>query len=120
MFFDGLPDRGQRARAGHAPKSHRLGRRNTTVRAMMAWAKNRQEDDMTKDRIRMMLIALLGFLASAGLATPNLAETGSVVVVFTKGGFIIGVGGGEGVLMLRGQRYPFIVSGMSVGATIGA
>jgi hypothetical protein len=71
-------------------------------------------------KYRMMLVALLGFLASAGLATPTLAEIGSVVVVFTKGGFIVGVGGGEGVLMLRGKRYPFTVSGMSLGATIGA
>jgi hypothetical protein len=48
------------------------------------------------------------------------AETGTVSVVFTKGGLIVGVGGGEGVLTLRGKRYPFTVSGMSVGATIGA
>jgi hypothetical protein len=40
--------------------------------------------------------------------------------VFTKGGFIIGVGGGRGVLTFRGHRYPFTVSGMSFGATIGA
>jgi hypothetical protein len=40
--------------------------------------------------------------------------------VFTKGGLILGVGGGEGVLTLRGRHYPFTVSGMSVGATIGA
>ena len=43
-----------------------------------------------------------------------------MAVVFTKGGFIVGVGGGEGVLVFRGQRYPFTVSGMSVGFTIGA
>jgi hypothetical protein len=73
---------------------------------------------MTK--YRMMLVALLGFLASAGLATPTLAEVGAVAVVFTKGGFIVGVGGGEGVLVYRGKRYPFTVSGMSVGFTIGA
>ena len=48
------------------------------------------------------------------------AETGQVAVVFTKGGFIVGVGGGEGVLVFRGKRYPFTVSGMSVGFTIGA
>ena len=41
-------------------------------------------------------------------------------MVFTKGGLIVGVGGGEGVLVLRGKRYPFTVSGMSVGFTIGA
>ena len=49
-----------------------------------------------------------------------MAEVGSVAVVFTKGGFIVGVGGGEGVLTFRGKRYPFTVSGMSVGFTIGA
>ena len=56
----------------------------------------------------------------AGFSTPSRAETGQVAVVFTKGGFIIGVGGGEGVLLLRGKKYPFTVSGMSVGFTIGA
>jgi hypothetical protein len=40
--------------------------------------------------------------------------------VFTSGGFIIGVGGGNGVLTFRGRHYPFRVSGMSFGATIGA
>ena len=56
----------------------------------------------------------------AGFSTPSRAETGQVAVVFTKGGFIVGVGGGEGVLLLRGKKYPFTVSGMSVGFTIGA
>jgi len=74
---------------------------------------------MKKYRTRMMLIALLGFLVSASLATPSLAETGSVSVVFTKGGLIVGVGGGRGVLTFRGKHYPFTVSGMSVGFTIG-
>jgi hypothetical protein len=53
---------------------------------------------MKKYRTGMMLAIALGFLASAGLATPSLAETGAVSVVFTKGGFIVGVGGGQGVL----------------------
>src|SRR6202166_4022446 len=66
-------------------------------------------------------VALVVLLAGvAGISTPSRAETGQVAVVFTKGGFIIGVGGGEGVLVLRGKRYPFTVSGMSVGFTIGA
>ena len=68
--------------------------------------------------IKSALIALL--LGVAGLSTPSLAQTGQVAVVFTKGGFIVGVGGGEGVLIFRGKRYPFTVSGMSVGFTIGA
>src|SRR6266436_5266489 len=73
---------------------------------------------MKKFSISIALVALL--VGAAGFSTPSRAETGQVVVVFTKGGFIVGVGGGEGVLTLRGKRYPFTVSGMSVGATIGA
>src|SRR6476620_12989 len=59
-------------------------------------------------------------LGLVGVGTPSRAETGQVAVVFTKGGFIVGVGGGAGVLVFRGKRYPFTVSGMSVGFTIGA
>jgi hypothetical protein len=75
---------------------------------------------MKNYRTGMMLAAVLGLLASAGVATPAYAEVGAVSVVFTKGGFIVGVGGGEGVLTFRGKKYPFTVSGMSVGFTIGA
>jgi len=32
----------------------------------------------------------------------------------------VGVGGGRGILTFRGHHYPFTVSGMSFGATIGA
>jgi hypothetical protein len=73
---------------------------------------------MKKFGINVALVALLAGVA--GFTTPSRAETGRVAVVFTKGGFIIGVGGGEGVLILHGRRYPFTVSGMSVGFTIGA
>ena len=68
---------------------------------------------------KLVAIAAL-VLGVAGFSAPSRAETGSVAVVFTKGGFIVGVGGGEGVLHLRGKNYPFTVSGMSVGFTIGA
>jgi len=73
-----------------------------------------------KYRRRIVIAAVLALFASSGIATPSLAETGAVRVVFTKGGFIIGVGGGRGVLNFRGHNYPFRVSGMSFGATIGA
>jgi hypothetical protein len=75
---------------------------------------------MRKCSARVILIALLAIPELTGLSTPSQAETGSVAVIFTKGGFIVGVGGGEGVLTFRGRHYPFTVSGMSVGATIGA
>ena len=73
---------------------------------------------MRKFAIGAVLVASL--VTVAGFSTPSRAETGQVAVVFTKGGFIVGVGGGEGVLLLRGKKYPFTVSGMSVGFTIGA
>src|SRR4051794_41919779 len=73
-----------------------------------------------KKNWRLISVALLVFLVTAGLSGPSRAETGAVTVVFTKGGFILGVGGGNGVLVFRGHRYPFTVSGMSVGFTIGA
>lgn len=67
------------------------------------------------------LAAVAAVIAGAfGCITPSRADTGQVAVVFTKGGLILGVGGGEGVLILRGRHYPFTVSGMSVGFTIGA
>jgi hypothetical protein len=79
---------------------------------------------MTKNRARtvrtLMSGAMLGLVAVASLSTVSRAETGQVAVIFTKGGFIVGIGGGEGVLVLRGKHYPFAVSGMSVGFTIGA
>jgi hypothetical protein len=73
---------------------------------------------MKKFATSLALAALL--VGVAGFSTPSRAETGQVAVVFTKGGFIIGVGGGEGVLLFRGKKYPFTVSGMSVGFTVGA
>ena len=74
---------------------------------------------MRKLASRLALTVLLAGTAVFS-TTPSRAETGQVAVVFTKGGFILGVGGGEGVLVLHGKRYPFTVSGMSVGFTIGA
>jgi len=62
----------------------------------------------------------LVMLFAGALSTPSYAETCAVRVVFTKGGFIVGVGGGNGVLTCKGRHYPFTVSGMSVGFTIGA
>ena len=74
---------------------------------------------MRSHKIRLFASLLLA-LFTCSIASPTKAETGEVRVVFTKGGFIVGVGGGHGVLYFRGHRYPFDVSGMSVGFTIGA
>jgi hypothetical protein len=74
---------------------------------------------MRKSCLHVALIALLEILWLAGISTSSYAEAGSVAVVFTKGGLVLGVGNGDGVLTFRGRHYPFTVSGMSVGATIG-
>jgi hypothetical protein len=64
--------------------------------------------------------AVLTALFAGGLASPSKADTGTVRVIFTKAGFIVGAGSGRGVLVFKGHRYPFRVGGMSVGFTIGA
>ncbi|MGM4927915.1 hypothetical protein [Tardiphaga sp. 619_E2_N8_5] len=73
---------------------------------------------MRKFSVFAVVVAVLAGVV--GFATPSSADMGQVAVIFTKGGFIVGVGGGEGVLRYRGKTYPFTVSGMSVGFTIGA
>ena len=72
---------------------------------------------MRKLSMSFALVALA--VGASATSTPAQADTGRVAVIFTKGGFILGVGGG-GVLTLRNKNYPFTVSGMSVGLTIGA
>jgi hypothetical protein len=74
---------------------------------------------MNNRRLQILSAALL-VLLTCGFASPSQADTCSMRVVFTKGGFIVGVGGGHGVLVCRGRSYRFAVSGMSVGFTIGA
>jgi hypothetical protein len=67
-------------------------------------------------KLAVALIAATVVLASATL--PSQADNGRVRIRITKAGFIIGVGGGEGVLNFKGRNYPFRVSGIS-GGTIG-
>jgi len=71
--------------------------------------------------LRLMGAAVaLATFAAFSLPQTAQAETGSVRIKVTKAGFIVGVGGGEGVLTFRGRSYPFSVGGVSFGATIGA
>ena len=65
-------------------------------------------------------IFMFPVLAMAGSLPPARADTRIVRAVVTKGGFIVGVGGGTGTLLFHGRRYPLSISGMSFGATIGA
>ena len=64
------------------------------------------ENDMRDHLRRTIQAAVAALLVSACLTTIVKAETGAVRVLFTKGGFIVGVGGGDGVLTFRGHHYP--------------
>jgi hypothetical protein len=54
----------------------------------------------------------------AGTPTRSYADTGTVRLKISKVGFIVGVGGGSGVLHFKGRSYRLSISGVSVG-TIG-
>src|ERR1700751_2882941 len=57
---------------------------------------------------------------AVGMAAPSHAITGTVRVTVAKAGFIVGAGGGKGVLTFRHRNYPFTVQGLSLGVTAGA
>jgi hypothetical protein len=65
-------------------------------------------------------IGLTALVASMSAVTPSSAVTGSVRVTVTKAGFIVGGGGGRGVLTFRHRNYPFTVQGLGLGFTAGA
>lgn len=69
---------------------------------------------------RWRLGITLAVLAVFSIATPSQAVTGNIRIVFTKAGFVIGTGGGRGVLTFRGRDYRFTAQGLSVGLTVGA
>jgi hypothetical protein len=62
------------------------------------------------------IVTAAAILASATL--PSSAASGTVRFRVAKAGFIIGVGGGEGVLHFKGKSYRLRVDGISAG-TIG-
>jgi hypothetical protein len=72
------------------------------------------------DLFRTLKVAVvLAVVALMGAPTASRAETGSVQLTITRVGFIVGVGGGSGTLVLHGRSYPLNVGGVSLG-TIGA
>ena len=73
---------------------------------------------MSKHRACWVTCVTLAVLV--GMAAPLHAITGSVRVTVAKAGFIVGAGGGRGVLTFRHRNYPFTVQGLSLGITAGA
>ncbi|MDD1518812.1 MULTISPECIES: hypothetical protein [Bradyrhizobium] len=69
-------------------------------------------------RLIVLLLLALGLTAPA---TPSFAQAaGQVRVKIVKAGLLVGGGAGSGVLTYRGKTYPFKISGLSFGITVGA
>jgi hypothetical protein len=66
--------------------------------------------------IKLTAAVLIAVLALAGASTESRTQTGRVRLHIVKAGFIIGVGGGSGVLIYHGQRIPLSVSGIGLGS----
>ena len=54
------------------------------------------------------------------MSAPSRADTGQIRMVITKAAFIVGAGGGQGMLVLHGHQYPLSIGGLSLGLAIGA
>lgn len=63
--------------------------------------------------IRFALAVVAASAILAGTPTPSHTATGSVRLIITRAGFI--VGGGSGTLHFQGKRYSLRVGGVSVG-----
>jgi hypothetical protein len=63
-------------------------------------------------------VAIAGALLLGAPSIANAQSTGTVRFKVAKAGFIVGVGGGTGILRFKGKTYPLRVEGLSAG-TIG-
>ncbi len=66
--------------------------------------------------IRFVAAILIAAAALAGASTESRAQTATVRLHIIKAGFIIGVGGGSGVLIFHGRRYPLSIGGVGIGS----
>ena len=77
----------------------------------------------TKIGKELLVIAVV-LLVGLGWSSATLAQSGTpdakIEISQWKVGFIVGVGGGGGTLTYKGKTYPLSISGLRVGATIGA
>ncbi len=69
---------------------------------------------------RRNVLAIGGALVWAAASEADEATTGSIEFKILSAGLVVGVGGGQGVLVFRGKSYPLSVGGISAGAQMGA
>jgi hypothetical protein len=63
--------------------------------------------------------SILCMILWSAAAAPSQADTGTLRVIFGKGGLITAAGTGRGILTFHGKQYPFEASGAGFGATLG-
>ena len=69
-------------------------------------------------RLATLILLVLGLTLPT---TPSFAQVaGHVRAKIVKAGLVVGGGAGNGVLTYRGKAYPFRISGLSFGITVGA
>ena len=66
-----------------------------------------------------IIVLALATLIVASLPTTAEAQSARIEFSIFKVGLIVGAGGGSGVLIYKGQRYPISVGGVSLGLSIG-
>ena len=79
---------------------------------------------MKTKMVKELFVIAVVLLISLGWAGSTLAQSGTpdakIEINQWKVGFIVGIGGGGGTLTYKGKSYPLSISGLRVGATIGA
>lgn len=68
--------------------------------------------------IKLGAVIVAAAITLVSVSSLSYAASGSVRIKVAKAGFIVGVGGGSGVLRFQGRDYQLRVGGVSVG-TIG-
>ena len=67
-------------------------------------------------KLAVVLVAMAATLLGAAMPLQAKTTTGAVRLHIVKAGFIVGVGGGSGVLTFHGKSYRLAVSGLGIGS----
>jgi hypothetical protein len=70
------------------------------------------------DRFRAVLVALT-IIVGTSLSSAASADSGTVRISVVKGGWFVGVHGGQGTLTFHGRRYPLSIGGLDAGLVFG-
>ena len=65
---------------------------------------------------RFVAVAVAAVAVLAGASTGSQAQSGRVRLHIVKAGFIVGIGGGSGILTYHGRTYRLSVGGIGVGS----